>query len=94
VGLSGSRAYFTCRTTLESVFYDIKHYRTQHISEQRLLGFPTVKKQGLASLRASKASQKKKPAEKPNQTTANNKVQERGRQERKTAENLNVRGEA
>jgi hypothetical protein len=82
VGLSGSRAYFTCRTTLESIFYDIKHYRTQHISEQRLLGFPTVKKQGLASLRASKVSQKKKPVEEPNQTTANNMLGEGGKKEK------------
>lgn len=82
VGLSGSRAYFTCRTTLESVFYDIEHYTTQHISEQLLLGFPTVKKQGLASLRASKVSQKKKPVEKPNQTTADNKVEEGSKKEK------------
>jgi hypothetical protein len=82
VGLSGSRAYFTCRTTFESVFYDIEHYRTQHISEQRLLGFPTVKKEGLASLRASKVSQKIKPIEEPNQTTAKNKVREGGKKEK------------
>jgi hypothetical protein len=82
VGLSGSRAYFTCRKTFESVFYDIEHYRTQHISEQRLLGFPTVKKQGLASLRASKVSQKTNPVEEPNQTNAKNKVREGGKKEK------------